>query len=160
MENQTENTDYLEQVVKKRVAQNEGRRNDVYIDTEGHLTVGIGYKLPKDSGLKKGDFVDDAFIDEKFNLTFNDAVAGARRLTKDFYLRDEAFGVVVEMVFQMGTKGVSKFTKTLDYLKNNEYKKASEEMLKGSEDGTVSKWAQQTPNRAIPLSNIIASLEE
>ena len=159
MENQIENTDYLE-IVKKRVKENEGRKNIVYTDTEGYLTVGIGYKLPKDSDLKEGDYVDDAFIDDKFNLTFNNAVEGAKRLTKGFNLKEEAFGVVTEMVFQMGETGVSGFTETLKYLKNNEYKKASEEMLRGKKDGTVSKWAQQTPNRAIPLSNIIASLEE
>ena len=62
MENQIENTDYLEQVVKKRVKEKEGRRNIVYTDTEGYLTVGIGYKLPKDSDLKEGDYVDDALL--------------------------------------------------------------------------------------------------
>lgn len=159
MDEQNTNTDYLE-VVKNRVKRHEGRKNIVYEDTEGYLTVGIGYKLPKDSGLKLGDYVDDKFIDDKFNLTFNEAVAGAKRLTKGFNLKEEAFGVVAEMVFQMGEEGVSKFSKTLNYLKNNEYKKASEEMLKGKTEGTVSKWAMQTKSRATTLSNIIASLEE
>ena len=45
----------------------------------------------------------------------------------------------------------SKFRKTLSYLKRHEWEEASVEMLD-------SRWARQTPNRAVELSNIIKSL--
>lgn len=42
--------------------------------------------------------------------------------------------------------------KTISHLENKRYGKASVEMLD-------SRWAKQTPNRAIELSNIIKNLE-
>jgi lysozyme len=47
--------------------------------------------------------------------------------------------------------GLLGFRKTLNYIKNRDYKQAATEMLN-------SKWAKQTPNRAIELSQIVASL--
>ena len=48
----------------------------------------------------------------------------------------------------MGVSGFSKFKKTIKYLADQQYSKASKEMLD-------SRWARQTPNRAIKLSNIV-----
>ena len=59
--------------------------------------------------------------------------------------------VIYEMCYQMGVTGVSKFKKTLAYLENEEFKKASIEMLD-------SRWARQTPNRARKLSNIVKNV--
>ena len=59
---------------------------------------------------------------------------------------------MVEMCYQLGVSGFSKFKKTIDHLENKRYGKASAEMLD-------SKWARQTPNRALELSNIIKNLE-
>ena len=148
------------EAVKERVKEHEGRKNKVYRDSEGYLTVGIGYKLPKNSPLKEHDYVDDAFVDSKFEETFTEAAKGAKRLLKDTAIRPEAFGVLTEMVFQMGTTQMSGWTNTINYLKKGEYKKASEEILKGKTEGTVSKWSLQTPNRAYALSKILADLED
>jgi lysozyme len=60
--------------------------------------------------------------------------------------------VVVEMCYQLGVSGFSKFKKAIDHLENKRYGKASVEMLD-------SRWAKQTPNRALELSNIIKELE-
>ena len=65
---------------------------------------------------------------------------------------DNVRDVVVEMCYQLGVSGFSKFKKTIDHLENKRYGKASAEMLD-------SKWARQTPNRALELSNIIKNLE-
>ena len=51
----------------------------------------------------------------------------------------------------MGVSGFSKFKKTIKYLADKNYDKASKEMLD-------SRWARQTPNRAIRLSNIVKAL--
>ena len=147
-------------VVKERVKKHEGYKNEVYEDTEGHLTVGVGYKLPKNSLLKTGDIVTDEFINEKFDSTFALAMEGAQRLLKDSQVKPEAFGVVTEMVFQMGETGVSKFKNTLDMIKNERYKEASLELFKGKDPCTVSKWAQQTPVRPEALSKVLYNLED
>jgi lysozyme len=56
--------------------------------------------------------------------------------------------VLVEMAYQLGINGLSKFRKTLRFLELKQYVLASKEML-------ISKWAQQTPNRAKKLSNLM-----
>ena len=57
--------------------------------------------------------------------------------------------MIYEMCYQMGVSGFSKFKKTIQYLSDKNYDKASREMLD-------SKWARRdSPNRAIGLSNIV-----
>jgi len=57
--------------------------------------------------------------------------------------------VLIEMAYQIGINGLMKFKKTLKLIEQGDYKSASVEMLD-------SKWANQTPNRAKELSDIIA----
>ena len=59
--------------------------------------------------------------------------------------------VVINMCYQLGIRGFSKFKKTIYYLETEQYEEASIEMLN-------SLWAKQTPNRAKELSEEIASL--
>jgi lysozyme len=63
----------------------------------------------------------------------------------------EVRNVMLNMAYQLGFAGFCKFKKTIAYLEEAEWEKASEEMLD-------SKWAVQTPNRAKELSEIIKSL--
>jgi len=53
----------------------------------------------------------------------------------------------------MGSEGVSKFKNTLKLINNKDYAGASKEMLD-------SKWAQQTPDRAVKLSNLMLSISK
>ena len=64
-----------------------------------------------------------------------------------------AFGVVTEMVFQMGAAGVSNFKKTLSFINQGKYYDASKEMLN-------SNWAKQTPDRAVYLSDLIRNIDK
>jgi len=59
--------------------------------------------------------------------------------------------VLIEMVFQLGVGGVSKFKKFLANLSTKTYHLAADEMLD-------SRWAKQTPMRAEKLSYIIRGL--
>jgi len=52
----------------------------------------------------------------------------------------------------MGVYGFSCFKKTIAYLQDKQWKKASEEMLD-------SRWAIQTPNRAQRMSSIVKGLD-
>ena len=59
--------------------------------------------------------------------------------------------VLVNMIFQIGFSGVKKFKKTIQYIKDDNFLLAGEEMLD-------SKWARSdSPNRAKELSDIIKS---
>ena len=64
---------------------------------------------------------------------------------------EEVEEVLVEMAYQMGVSGVSKFKRALKFMEHSNWEKAADEMLD-------SKWHRQTPNRARSLSNIIRSL--
>jgi GH24 family phage-related lysozyme (muramidase) len=41
----------------------EGRRNDVYLDSRGIPTVGIGHKVLPEDNLKVGDVISDAQVE-------------------------------------------------------------------------------------------------
>lgn len=59
--------------------------------------------------------------------------------------------VLVEMCFQLGWTGCHNFSRMWIALRRGEFKAAADEMLD-------SKWATQTPARALELSNIIRAL--
>ena len=59
--------------------------------------------------------------------------------------------IIIEMIFQLGKTGVSKFRNMWKHLSRLEYSDAASEMLD-------SRWAKQTPNRAQAMSAEMASL--
>ena len=59
--------------------------------------------------------------------------------------------VVVEMCYQLGVYGFSRFKKTIAYIQNKQWEEASVEMLD-------SRWAEQTPGRAREMSNRVKKL--
>jgi len=64
----------------------------------------------------------------------------------------EVIDILTEISYQLGINGLLKFKKTLNYIKNYNYKKAAVEMLD-------SKWAKKdSPKRAKELSNIIKNI--
>ena len=60
----------------------------------------------------------------------------------------EIQGVIIEMCYQMGFTGFTKFKRAIAHMKNREWQLASEEMLD-------SLWARQTTNRAKQLADIV-----
>ena len=130
----------------ERIKHHEGFRSKVYQCTEGYDTIGYGFAI-KD--LELDEDIAEMILMRKLNNLME-------RIGKTFdwwkSADDEVKNVVVEMCYQLGLSGFSKFKKTIDHLENKRYGKASAEMLD-------SRWAKQTPNRAIELSNIIKNLE-
>lgn len=136
----------------KSVRDHEGFRDQVYLDTLNKRTVGVGHLCVEDF------WEDDKKYSEKFLMEIlekdlENAISGAEELLKDCSLPSLANEIVVEMVFQLGKTGVSKFRNFLAALHKEppQWKIASQEMLD-------SRWAKQTPNRAKGMSEVIASL--
>ena len=126
------------------VKESEGFRSKVYKCTEGYDTIGYGFAI-KDLELdedichqilvkKLDDLIDKA--NNKFPFLLE--------------IPDEKADIVYEMIYQMGLNGVSKFKKMLKALEDQDFEKASVEMLD-------SLWAKQTPNRALKMSNKMKS---
>ena len=128
------------------IKQHEGFRDKVYQCTEGFDTIGYGFAIK--------DLVLDEDIAEMILMRKLDNLMNRIQKTFNWWrsAEDEVKNVVVEMCYQLGLSGFSKFKKTIDHLEHKRYGKASAEMLD-------SRWAKQTPNRAIELSNIIKNLE-
>ena len=73
-----------------------------------------------------------------YERDFSKATEDAKHILGDMDIHPLAFSVVVEMVSQMGIKGVSQFENFLAALKEGNYEKAAKEMRD-------SRWGKQTP---------------
>ena len=139
------NLERLMQSVKKH----EGYRNKVYLDTLGKRTVGVGHLCVEDF------WEDDKEYEERFLMDIlaedlQNAIKGARELKEEYDCTDIdeiAQEIIVEMVFQLGKTGVSKFKNMWKALAEKNYG-ASYEMLD-------SRWAKQTPNRAKAMADLM-----
>ena len=125
-----------------QIMEHEGYRPGVYQCTEGHDTIGIGFKV---ADLQLDLDIAKEILQRKLDLLI-------KRVNNRFsWVSDAPYeiqNVVYNMCYQMGVSGFSKFKKTIQYLSDKNYDKASKEMLD-------SRWARQTPNRAIELSNTV-----
>ena len=127
--------------IKKSIRIHEGFRLEPYLCTEGHKTGGIGHKINEGEEIPT---TEEGWL-KLFDKDFETALSGARRLIDEQETHPTAFGIIIEMVFQLGEFGVSKFKNMLTALKQKHYTTAGDEMLD-------SRWAKQTPNRAEELS--------
>ena len=133
------------------VKKHEGYRNKVYLDTLNKRTVGVGHLCVEDF------WEDDKEYEEKFLMTILEhdletAIKGAERLcSKCPDIDDLAKEINIEMIFQLGKTGVSKFKNMWKHLSALEYSDAASEMLD-------SRWAKQTPNRAQGMSAQMAGI--
>ena len=138
--------------VKNRIKTHEGFRSKVYKDTLNKRTVGYGHLCVEDWWEDDKEYT-QAELERIFDKDFDKAKEGASKLYEGCEINDTAKGVIIEMVFQLGTTGVSKFKNMWKALKETppNYSVAKIEMLD-------SRWAKQTPNRAKELSNTIGEI--
>ena len=128
------------------IKQHEGYRSKVYKDSLGIPTIGYGFAI-KD--LELDQYICDLILERKVKDLKD-------RIKKKFswykYMPPTIKDIVVEMCYQLGLYGFSCFKKTISYLQNKEWEKASVEMLD-------SRWAVQTPRRARELSEIVKGVK-
>ena len=126
----------------------EGYRSSVYLDTLEKPTIGYGFLI--DSLELQEDICQLILMRKlekliktiKFNFKWFDDMP------------EKVQDVVINICYQLGVSGFSKFKKTIQFMKNKQWDKASVEMLD-------SKWArEQTPQRALRLSETVKSVEE
>lgn len=134
--------------LKERIKQHEGFRRTVYSDSLGFATIGYGHLvLPTDNFVEGVEYTKEE-LDKVFDVDFEKAVNGAKELIGNDSLLPKAEEVIIEMCFQLGKTGVSKFKNMWAYLDDGDYVAAGDEMLD-------SNWYQQTPSRALALSEIM-----
>jgi lysozyme len=145
------------QAVAKRIKKHEGFKlntyNLAYNDVDGKYikedfkTGGYGHRM------LEGEVAPDTKEgwEQIFEQDFRKSFESASKLVDKDNIDPVALGIITEMVYQMGSEGVSKFKNTLKLINNKDYSGASTEMLD-------SKWAKQTPDRAVRLSNLMLSI--
>ena len=121
------------------IKKHEGYVGVVYKDSLNVDTIGYGFAI-KDLELDRD--ICDIILERKIK-DLHDRVKNKFKWYG--YMPQEIKDVVMEMCYQLGVGGFSKFKKTISFLQNKQFKDASEEMLD-------SLWAKQTPNRAKELS--------
>tara|TARA_R100000700_G_scaffold661_1_gene1769 strand:- start:66 stop:467 length:402 start_codon:yes stop_codon:yes gene_type:complete len=128
-----------------KIKEHEGFRSTVYQCTQGYDTIGYGFAI-KDLEIDE-DMAEKILIRKIAQLE--------SKISKkfDWYhsTPQEAKEVVINMCYQLGISGFSKFKKTIYLLETEQYEEASVEMLD-------SLWAKQTPRRAKELSEVIRGL--
>jgi lysozyme len=128
------------------IKKHEGYVGVVYKDSLGIDTIGYGFAI-KDLELDE-DICNEILVRKIKNLESMIKV----KFSWFKYMPPEIKDVVMEMCYQLGVGGFSKFKKTIAYLQNKQFHDASQEMLD-------SLWAKQTPNRAKELSNRVKEVE-
>jgi lysozyme len=126
----------------EQIKKHEGYSPVAYKCTEGYDTIGYGFAI-KDLYLDKESC--DKILERKLSEL------KLKIYQKFDWYKDapqEVQEVVINMCYQLGINGFSKFKQTIYYLETEQYPEASEEMLD-------SLWYRQTPNRAKELSDII-----
>jgi len=120
------------------------------MDSLGNLTAGVGHKMTSAEKAKypEGTKIPKAVRDK----WLKEDVAKAEKWSKEIIAEkigedvpEEVESILFNMAFNLGKTGLSKFTKTLEFIKQREYVKASEEML-------ASYWSGQVGYRANRLS--------
>ena len=129
----------------------EGKRYDVYLDSVGKPTVGIGHLVLKEDNLKVGDRVTEEQIaiwfDNDIQTAKNKAIVQCQEL--DIH-NEEILNIFISANYQLGDfKKV--FNTTFDLIKNKKYAKAILNIA-------ISKWMQQTPIRAGDMISAITKL--
>ena len=124
------------------VKKHEGYRNKVYLDTLNKRTVGVGHLCVEDF-WEEGKEYDEDFLMGILEKDLQSAIDQADDMCSNLTISDDAKIIIIEMIFQLGGTGVSKFRKMWQALQQDppDYAEASVQMLD-------SRWAKQTPNRA------------
>jgi len=125
--------------LRERIRRHEGCVAKPYQDSLGIWTVGVG------RNLEAAEFSQDE-IDLMFENDLERATHGADMLCP--YLEGVRREVLIEMVFQLGVGGVSRFKKFLAAASSHQWEIAADEMLN-------SRWHEQTPERAEELAELM-----
>tara|TARA_R110000851_G_scaffold133381_3_gene268206 strand:- start:10215 stop:10616 length:402 start_codon:yes stop_codon:yes gene_type:complete len=116
----------------------EGYRKHLYEDTEGNMTIGVGYHI-EEKGLP--DYIIRLLLDD----SLKEARTELTRIAPDLHLSRARQDVLINMLFNMGAPRLLTFKKMWAAIKDNDFEEAAIQMLD-------SRWARQVGDRAIELS--------
>ena len=126
--------------LKKRIKQNEGFSLKPYKDQLGFLTIGYGHLiLDNETSLLKKKILKKE-LEKIFVQDFNRALNNFNQHLKVFTSNKKEAELLIEMVFQLGIKGVLGFKNLLQNMNKGNKHLVCFEMMN-------SLWYKQTPKR-------------
>ena len=126
--------------LKKRIKLNEGFSLKPYKDQLGFLTIGYGHLiLDNEISLLKKKILKKE-LEKIFVQDFNNALNNFNQHLKVFTSNKKEAELLIEMVFQLGTKGVLGFKNLLQNMRKGNKHLVCFDMMS-------SLWYKQTPNR-------------
>jgi len=130
----------------------EGYKPQMYKDTEGHWTIGVGHLVTANEISKfKNRKLSDTEIRSLFDSDLSIAIANAKKFVPNLNtLPLPVQHAMVNMAFNLGINRLMKFKDLRQSLASKDFNKASKDMLN-------SKWASQVKGRAVELSNMVKS---
>jgi GH24 family phage-related lysozyme (muramidase) len=150
-----------DQDLRDQLAQEEGNRQHVYVDTAGHPSVGIGFNLDRSDARSQLSSVGADYdavragtqdltqgqIDQLFQHDVSTAVSTAQNYYSGFDQLDPARQrVLTDMAFNLGPTRLAGFQNLHTALVNGDFDAAANEMQNST-------WATQVGNRATNLAN-------
>jgi lysozyme len=136
--------------LEKELRRDEGVRYEVYLDSVGLKTVGVGHNidakpLPSYCSLPLTDLMVDRLLSDDLCNVFADL---DRALSWWRTLDGVRQRVIANMDFNLGISGLLEFKLTLAAIKAGQYDTASREMLDSA-------WAKQVGDRADRLASMM-----
>lgn len=140
--------------VRKVLEQEEGFRKTAYYCTEGYPTIGIGWKIGS-KGQPLEDFscmvIDrDTARTQMIKSVQSIAESIDNRMPEFSLLNEARKSVLISMAYQMGVTGLFQFKNMIKAIVDGDFDKAYGE-------GLDSRWAKQTPDRAVRHMNTLRS---
>tara|TARA_E500000178_G_scaffold295021_1_gene300636 strand:- start:470 stop:898 length:429 start_codon:yes stop_codon:yes gene_type:complete len=130
--------------LKLRIKNNEGYSNKAYKDQLGFLTIGYGHLIKSNESKYLKNFYSKKYLENLFDDDFNKALVKYNKLFFKKNHGQKEKELLIEMLFQLGDKGVSKFVKMLSHIEKKQKFMTCLEMLN-------SLWYKQTPKRVEDL---------
>ena len=157
--------------IKTTIKEDEGFRLNPYKLTYGpegkkikekFQTGGYGHKILSGETEPQGGYTKE-YWDETFNSDFDTSLKAANKIIPEENLDPIAFGILTEMVYQMGEGRVKGFKNAIKHLKAQDYDQAADQLLfnyndKGEVTGKTG-WHTQTPERANRAADRLRNIE-
>jgi len=140
----------------KLIEYEEGWRSRPYLCSEGYPSVGFGFKIgPKNASITAYQFALPIAAGRQWMDSVLDTLTNEMMQYKEVsdaidVCNDARRAVLISMAYQMGVQGLTTFKRTLRATANEDWPEVSMEMMK-------SRWARQTPSRALRHSQQMQS---
>jgi GH24 family phage-related lysozyme (muramidase) len=145
------------ELLKEQIKRHEGEVLEIYKDSLGYLTFGVGHLVREDDpefGQPEGTPVTQERVDEVYEIDFDKHLEETIHLFEskggeDFYaLPENIQHVLVNMTFNLGGTRFGKFNNMWKGVVENDWEKVAVEM----ED---SKWFGQVGRRSVELQEMV-----